>query len=204
MASLERRVIFLGISGTQGSGKTTLSRFIPELWPEAIHLFFAFADPIKQEVQALGIDTSVKTPFVRLALQRHGALQRTRFGADYWINQTQCHCQEAFRCLAEGVENLVIQIMDIRLPEEAAWFRTFSLGAESETRVLIRVEVPEEIRKLRLPGRQPGEALANPNDETENLIAGITPDFLIFNDSSTEDLKTRLRIVLDQVLHQLV
>lgn len=205
--TLPKRIIYLGISGTQGSGKTTLSMLISKIWSNFYQLFFAFADPLKRELAAKGVDCTVKSATVRAKMQEHGAFQRERFGPDYWINQLQQHCQESVQGLPDDLETLVIQITDIRLPEEAEWFRSFTLGAPSETRVLIRIDAPEKMRAARLMAQQLGELsaeLAYVDDETERYISGITPDFLIINDSTTSDLETRLSLVLAEIEHHCV
>lgn len=175
---------------------------ISELWSDAFHLFFAFADPLKRELGDMGFDCTLKSAAVRRRMQEHGACQRQRFDPDYWINQAQQHCQQAVQGLPDNVETLVIQITDIRLPEEAAWFRTFSLGALSETRTLIRVDAPEKMRAARLMAQQLGELsgeLAFADDETESKICSITPDILIINDCTTEVFKARIKLVLDDI-----
>ncbi len=196
MLNSPKRVLLLGISGTQGAGKTTLSGLIRELLPRATHLSFAFADAIKSELQELGVDTSVKTPEIRLLLQQHGAHKRDLFGVDYWIKQAQRRCQEAIRSLPSGIENLVIQITDVRLPAEAEWVRSYNTGIELQKAVIVKVDIPEEVREIRISHRKTNETVFNPTDPTESLITLITPDFLIINDGNLDNLVKKVNTLL--------
>jgi len=205
---LSRRIISLGIAGQQGAGKDTVSKMFEELWPEkAAHLRLAFADFIKKEVAALGVDIRAKTPEIRKHLQEYGALQRKLQGDDYWIRQVASQCRGYLLylvCMNELTIPVIFHHPDVRLRPEFNWIknRKFFLSGSQEFGFVINVVTSEDIRCQRIKERHPNESLSLTDDITENPAFLKQADFMINNEGTLADLQSQIQVCIQQILQQ--
>jgi hypothetical protein len=145
----------LGISGKQGSGKTTLSTgfeaYVAKRWGMAVKRL-AFAGPIydlhdmvQSYLSQYGITVTKKNGQL---LQALGDLGRSIYGDDLWISLLN-HAAKNIHNSAEIPTVLIVE--DIRLPSERDAVRAIAadLGAQS---FLVRLSADQEVRKARCEG----------------------------------------------------
>lgn len=142
----------LGISGKQGSGKSTLSKGFSELVSERWGLRvlnLAFADPIydihdsiQDYMGGFSIESLEKNGPL---LQRVGDLGKAIYGDDIWARLFQTSVEDIH--MKDG-DDVVLVVDDIRFPREAETVRgtAYKLGISS---FLVRLSADESIRKER-------------------------------------------------------
>ncbi|MHA0048632.1 hypothetical protein [Deinococcus sp. PEB2-67] len=116
----------IGLSGHDGSGKTTTARVIAELTGGVI---ISLADPLKaQAAQHLGLtEAEVRLkptpPHLRNYLRALGWAMRVESGADYWLRLWHAH---ALRLLHRGVPVVIVD--DVRHINEYDWIAHLTSG----------------------------------------------------------------------------
>ncbi|MHB1309879.1 MAG: nucleoside/nucleotide kinase family protein [Limisphaerales bacterium] len=156
----------IGIMGSKGAGKDTVSRMLGFLATESklTHERLAFADPLKQELAEM-----LDVPFERInqqkaryrkALQDHGELRR-REDPRYWLRRLEIYYQ-ASQAASAG-EPGIVTVPDTRHINEIDWI-------QYQGGLLLRVLNPAV----------DAEAQKDPHI-TEHAWRSVTPDMQVTN-----------------------
>lgn len=166
--------MIIGLVGKLQSGKTTVANILKEFYPSSIKI--AFGDAVKEMILKAGLCTreelwGVKTDFSRLMMQKIGTdIIRKQVSNNFWIDKMR----EKINHILESKSDSVIIIDDVRFINEAELVR--NLNGK-----LIRIVRPslQQNKKENLHLSETEQDLINVN-------------FEIINDSSLEDLKTKV------------
>ena len=174
--------LVVGLCGLAGSGKSTAARILCHQ-----HRFVRkpFAHCLKQMVAALGVPGDVldgdreakEQPrpellgkTVRHALQTLGTeWGRQHMGEDFWVGLWSLGLQKMPRVVAD----------DVRFPNE-------QIASQNAGGVLVRIDRPGAGSKV------------NAKHASEN-IGALSPDFVVVNDGTPEDLSRKLAEILTAV-----
>jgi len=173
------KVFVVGITGRQGAGKSALCRELLSLW-NGPKCRVAIGDALKAELADTGIDTSLKTPEVRQAMQAHGKKRRAQ-GPDCFIDATEQAILEFVERELEPGKDILVVVDDVRMVREAEWLRQFCASRQIECR-LVRIVVSRDTRAGRLAEK--GLALAGEEDATETEQDRIAVDWTVTNNDS--------------------
>lgn len=185
--------MILGITGTNGAGKGSVVEY---LVARKGFLHFSVRDRIVEEVKRRGLELN------RTNIGETGTSLRREHGANYFTNTFLA------TALEQGAENVVIE--SIRTLAEADYLR--EQGGK-----VIAVDAPVDIRYERVASR--GTVTDNVSfedfrlqedaeyrpkdvsDSTQMNVLGVieTADFVIMNDSTLEELHSKMELMLAQL-----
>lgn len=175
-----KRIYKVGFIGKAGSGKTTAAEMLLEEIgkheDEMKAYILKFADPIYNTLELLG-QTGVKP---RRFMQEFGDLARREFGDSIFCNIFERDYKRIINNDLDSNDVAYIACDDVRFVEESEMLKDNGF-------VLVKLICPEEDAKQRLGGKWIGKTHRS---ETES--DKINPDFIIFNNSSLEDLRDQL------------
>lgn len=121
--------MIIGITGKLESGKTTIAKFIEQIYPNENVITLAFADPLKEMIYKAGICNKEnlwgkKTRFSRLMMQKIGTdIFRNQIDENYWVNET---AKKIIDINDKYKKNCIIIIHDVRFLSEANCIKSFN------------------------------------------------------------------------------
>lgn len=196
-------ILLLSTNTGYGSGKTTVARAMQELDPNLE--IISFATPLKEMVKclfqsmgmtsdiagALTYDSDLKdlpilglgdgTITPRRLMQTLGTEWRNMIDPDLWVNIALGKVAN----LGEQGKNICID--DVRFPHEVACLRR---GYFTSYEV------------IHLNVDRPGNSKGLGQHASEAGLAGVTPDFQMFNDGTIEELKFKVKDLFFPDLHR--
>lgn len=180
----------LVIAGELRSGKSTLANYAEEHYHMAP---FAFGDELKSAFHYF-YPHIPRDPKPRKGYQLFGQFMRYVYGEDYWLKQCFENI-ETSRKAAAGYgfsHDFAPIITDARQPNEFEYCR-------EQGYKIIKVVAPLEARKER--ALKEGDVF-NEEDlqhETELYVKTLTPDYLIINDGTLQELCAQFDRVVENI-----
>ena len=206
-------ISIIGFTGKAKSGKDTCCELIKNEFPNANIIQLAFADPIKQACQVLFNLTDnqlhnqnskelidprwSKTP--RQLFQWLGTdVLRKQFDKYIFIKNMKNRIDTIIQ--NNKNKNTLILVSDIRFDNEATLIKSY-FHLHSNRIIKISRNEAEEVDKTSLIWRFWNYLFKKKNHESENGIHEYLVDFKIKNDSTIEELKSKLFVLLPSFLN---
>ena len=174
----------IGLVGKLQSGKTTTANFILDKVGDKAGIKTSFGNLLKEMILRAKLCNEEelwgkKTDFSRLMLQKIGTdIIRKQVDENFWVKEMKCEIEQFIRY---NPEDITIIIDDVRFLNEANLVKEYN-------GTLIKIFRPSLSR----------------NEEKDQHASEIEqdkiiPDYTIINNGSTEDLKTRIDKILQEI-----
>lgn len=174
----------IGFTGRIGTGKTTSARIMAEKMAEfkdVVGLSFAFK--LKAIARGMGWAGEKDGPGRRLLQLLGTEVGRECLGEDYWVRHWKNEVLDVkSRFLHHN--HLLILVDDVRFPNEAEAIR-------EQSGIIIRISRANRPRNGKVD-----------EHASEKEVDSITPNFVICNDGSMEDLKDCINEVLTLIIRE--
>lgn len=174
-----RKPVKVGITGGIRSGKDTVAEYIVDViklhYTDTTHSILGFADGITDLIEMFMPDL-LEGGKPRKAYQEIGQTLR-KFDPDVWVN----YALNTIEMTEQVYPGAHIIVKDVRQPNEAEALRDQGF-------VIVKVLANEDERIRRAKAQNDVFDLEDLQHETEKAIDEITPDAIIYNEGTLEDL----------------
>lgn len=154
---------------------------------------FAFGDALKRTAHEVfpWIGRESKP---RKLYQTYGQLMR-EIDTDVWVRHTEKAIDDYIEISAglHGETDIGVVITDLRQPNEYEW-------AKAQGFTIIRVKAQSALRIARAQQAGDDFSLEDLTHDTESYVDGFEVDATIVNDGCVDELKTKIDVIMEQIM----